>query len=112
MSVLANSAWPPAALISLLTCWPASLLRSAMSTAAPSRARSRAVAAPIPDAPPVTTATLPVNLMTVLPVLMCRPAGDVAGPASPVLHGYGSAAGLRLTYRVVLDDGGHGRWSG
>src|SRR5712672_3517552 len=103
MSVLANSAWPPAALISLLTCWPAPLLRSAMSTVAPSRARSRAVAAPIPDAPPVTTATLPANLMTAPHLLMCLPAGGVAGPASSVLHGYGSPAELWLTYRVVLD---------
>jgi hypothetical protein len=35
---------------------------SATATAAPSRANSRAVAAPIPPAPPVTIATFPASL--------------------------------------------------
>jgi hypothetical protein len=50
---------PPAAAISPTTaCAPASSM-SVMTTLAPSRARVAAHAAPIPDAPPVTIATLP-----------------------------------------------------
>src|SRR5262245_55388880 len=40
-------------------CCPPSAFVSAMTSLAPSRANARAVALPIPDAPPVTNATFP-----------------------------------------------------
>src|ERR1035437_2451517 len=45
------------------SCSPLSAERSAMMTCAPARARISAVARPIPDAAPVTTAVLPSSLM-------------------------------------------------
>ena len=50
---------PPAGAISETTSASASVLRSFTTTAAPSAARRRAMARPIPPPAPVTTATLP-----------------------------------------------------
>jgi len=38
-----------------------------VTTVAPSSLRRRALAAPIPDAPPVTTATLPISRSCIVP---------------------------------------------
>src|SRR4029079_18962527 len=46
--------------------WPPASARSATTTEAPSRARARAVARPMPDAEPVTTATFPAISIAVL----------------------------------------------
>ncbi len=55
-----RTAWPP---ISAAVCFALSSSKSATTTVAPSDASRRAVAAPIPFAPPVTTAVLPSNLV-------------------------------------------------
>src|SRR5262249_9195062 len=60
-SVRPKAAWPPDSTISATTRGPASSSMSAHTTAAPSAAKRRSVAAPIPDAPPVTIATLPAR---------------------------------------------------
>src|SRR6266511_1582101 len=54
MSTGCRLARPPAALISPATFSPAAASRSRMPTAQPSSARRRAIAAPMPLAPPVT----------------------------------------------------------
>src|SRR5262245_47026346 len=52
---------PPACSISATTSAALASCTSATHTAAPSRARRSAVARPMPDAPPVTTAALPAK---------------------------------------------------
>ena len=56
------TARPPAASISFATASAPAPFTSATTTAAPSRASSSAVARPMPDAAPVTIATLPASL--------------------------------------------------
>src|SRR5215831_15840584 len=58
-SVLTKMASPPCSVIRWTVCCPPSSFMSAMTSFAPSRANVRAVALPIPDAPPVTRATFP-----------------------------------------------------
>src|SRR5215510_14966193 len=58
-SVLTKVASPPFSRIRWTVCCPPSSFISAMISFAPSRANVRAVARPIPDAPPVTNATFP-----------------------------------------------------
>ncbi len=61
-------ACPPSSLIVWTTLSPPTSSRSAMATAAPSRANRVAVARPIPDAPPVISARFPAKFpMTLLP---------------------------------------------
>src|SRR4051794_38816701 len=48
--------------------WAAPASRSPMATTTPSRARARAMAWPMPRAPPVTTATLPLRERGVLDI--------------------------------------------
>ena len=55
---------PPTAAIAATTACAGSAAMSATVTAAPSDASRSAVARPIPEPPPVTIATLPVNLAT------------------------------------------------
>src|SRR5262245_23212417 len=57
-----NTAVPPASEICLATSAPAAALTSVSSTAAPCAANKRDVSAPIPEAAPVTIATLPTSL--------------------------------------------------
>src|SRR5262245_32685305 len=57
----ANTASPPVAAISSATRLPRSTSRSAKATFAPSITNRRTVASPIPEAPPVTAATLPLS---------------------------------------------------
>jgi hypothetical protein len=52
----------PAVSSSAATRWPRSPSRSQNATLAPSATKRLTVASPIPDAPPVTAATLPSNL--------------------------------------------------
>jgi len=52
---------PPASRIIETVSSPRSVLRLPITTCAPSRANASAVARPIPDPPPVTSATLPSN---------------------------------------------------
>src|SRR5215510_14722328 len=58
-SVLTKMASPPFSVIIWTVCCPPSSFISATTSFAPSRANVRAVARPIPEAPPVTNATLP-----------------------------------------------------
>src|SRR5215831_17400555 len=58
-SVLTKVASPPFSVMRWTVCCPPSSFMSATTSFAPSLANVRAVALPIPDAPPVTSATLP-----------------------------------------------------
>src|SRR5215469_9587035 len=58
-----NSALPPVSRIEFAVFSPAARSRTNMATAAPSSARQRAVASPIPIAPPETIADLLLKLM-------------------------------------------------
>ena len=60
-SILMAAARPPLAVMPDATASARVPLRSATTTAAPSPAKRRAVAAPIPEPPAVTIATLPPN---------------------------------------------------
>ncbi|MNN07197.1 hypothetical protein D3C81_1200170 [compost metagenome] len=60
-----NSAWPPASLINATVPSPPTGSRSATTTLRPSRANARAVARPIPAAPPVTSATWPEKVILI-----------------------------------------------
>src|SRR6187200_2501029 len=68
-----STAWKlallPAALISSTTLVPAAPSRSRIPTAHPSSARRRAMAAPMPLAPPVTSTVLPFSPRTASPAL-------------------------------------------
>jgi DNA-binding CsgD family transcriptional regulator len=75
-SWVAKVAVPPASTISFSIALPSVALLSVRTTEAPCRANSLAVAAPMPDAPPVTSATLPISLFP-----GCMPASTVQ--ASP-----------------------------
>src|ERR1700722_19700995 len=80
-----NTAWPPAPVIERTTAWPSASSMSATTTFAPSRANRRAVAAPIPDAAPVTIATLSFRRMVRVLLLLCV---DAASPQEAWLgHG-------------------------
>ena len=59
MSAAHGLARPPAAAIASATRMAPASFTSATTTLAPSAASRRAVASPMPDAAPVTTATLP-----------------------------------------------------
>jgi len=68
-SILSHRVLPPACVISFATAEARVPLRSAITTEAPSRAKRRAVAAPIPDPAAVTTATL----LSSLPFMVLSP---------------------------------------
>src|SRR5437773_2228941 len=74
MSAFTKTASPPAALMSRTVSSPPSTTTSATTTFAPSRAKVRAVARPIPDPPPVTNAILPSTSPAIV-YLLPRPAG-------------------------------------
>src|SRR6202048_3464078 len=82
------------------TCRPSCSSTSAITTLAPSRANSRAVAAPMPDAAPEMMATLPASLMAVLPFAIewCSAAGEVR----PALLGEGPYCFLVILGKVRL----------
>jgi hypothetical protein len=65
-SVLMKMASPPALRISSATLCPSSCLREAIATFAPSFAKSKAVVRPIPELPPVTSATFSRSFAKVL----------------------------------------------
>src|SRR5581483_9273734 len=69
-SVGTASAVPPASAISAATRDAPSGSTSSTATRAPSAAKRRAIAAPIPEPPPVTTATRPASL-AIGPVSIC-----------------------------------------
>src|SRR5439155_3710063 len=90
---------------SAATRWPRSPSRSQNATLAPSATKRLTVASPIPDAPPVTAATLPSSL-PMFATLHCitkrastirriHPAGTalLARPGCPTLTGCGSFGG-------------------
>src|SRR5690242_11599186 len=92
-SATMGSATPPSAAMSSATSWseparcppePGSRLRATMATRAPSAAKRRAMAAPIPRLAPVTIATLPVSasLMGLRPPALHQACG-VASPTGP-----------------------------
>src|SRR5207253_10446677 len=60
-SARTNAASPPSFLISATTCAPSFSRRPVKTTLAPARENSIAVVLPIPDVPPVTSATLSEN---------------------------------------------------
>src|SRR5271155_3569778 len=62
-----KTAAPFAFVMSATTCLPSSSSTSATTTLAPSRAKMRAMLAPIPDAAPVISATLSSNLIDLPP---------------------------------------------
>src|SRR5438105_1035656 len=95
----------PAVSSSAATRWPRSPSRSQNATLAPSATKRLTVASPIPDAPPVTAATLPSSL-PMFATLHCitkrastirriHPAGAalLARPGCPTLTGCGSFGG-------------------
>ena len=59
MSTPRETAVPPSVLIAAATASAADSSRSAITTLAPDRAASRALASPIPEAPPITTTSIP-----------------------------------------------------
>src|SRR5437879_21743 len=61
MSPRTNAASPPSFLISATTCAPSFSRRPVNTTLAPARANAIAVALPMPEVPPVTSATFPSN---------------------------------------------------
>ena len=61
-SARTNVAAPPAAVTCSTVSWPPASVTSATTTLAPSRAKTSAAARPIPDPPPVTSATFPSTL--------------------------------------------------
>src|SRR5436190_10361825 len=63
ISARTNAASPPSFLISSTTCAPAFSRRPVRTTLAPAHANSIAVVLPMPEVPPVTSATLPENLL-------------------------------------------------
>ena len=85
MSTERASAGKPSSRIAAATRPAASRSRSATATRAPERAASRAVASPIPEAPPITTTSLPSSAKGEPPAVMApdyrRPA--TAGDAVP-----------------------------
>src|SRR5712664_1576003 len=60
-SARTNAASPPSFLISSTTCAPSFSRRPVRTTLAPARANSIAVVLPMPEVPPVTSATFPVS---------------------------------------------------
>src|SRR6056297_542109 len=75
-SALTNSTPWLVSLRSLASCRPRSPSQSANTTCAPSPMRRRTVASPMPDAPPVTTATLPEKRLIAYTLFaaVCEPA--------------------------------------
>src|SRR6516162_10098973 len=76
---LVTSRWrkiaaPLACVMSATTFLPSSSSTSATATLAPSRAKIRAMLAPMPEAPPVISATLPSSLIRSLLQLIVAPA--------------------------------------
>lgn len=66
-SARANVAAPPAAATCLVVSWPPASVTSATTTLASSHAKISAAARPIPDPPPVTSATFPATRPGTLP---------------------------------------------
>src|SRR5262249_9296971 len=62
-SARTNAASPPSFLISATTCAPSFSRLPERTTFAPPRANAIAVALPMPEVPPVTSATLPANVL-------------------------------------------------
>src|SRR4249919_3615094 len=71
MSRVCTLARPPAVLISATSVSPLAASRSRIPTAHPSSARRRAIAAPIPFAPPVTSAVRSFSPRMSAPPLRC-----------------------------------------
>src|SRR5438876_11713913 len=86
-SILMQTALPPPPLIAFMIFSARVPLRSATTTDAPSSAKRRADAAPMPEPPPVTIATLPSSLLA---MGRCRPLS-------------GSAARQNLHYQPTLE---------
>src|ERR1700726_1586117 len=86
-SVRSKNAREPLALISSAADFPFASFTSRIPTAAPSLAKSRAVARPMPEAPPVIRATLPLrasDFADSLVELSSLPTGHSAGNFSAV----------------------------
>src|SRR5262249_45945653 len=88
-SVLTKRASPPASLIIRTVSSPPSTRTSATTVFAPSRANASALALPIPEAAPVTKATLPSNCLVMSPLPDSAP---LIGPPD-----------VRLGLRFVMD---------
>lgn len=77
------SAWPPPAQIASATCAESGSFRSAKATLAPASARRLAVALPMPEAAPVTRATLPTMRWALSTFAMCHGCHGNEAVASP-----------------------------
>src|SRR5689334_1206120 len=66
--------------------WPRSPSRSQNATLAPSATKRLTVASPIPDAPPVTAATLPSNLPMLATFHCIAKRGSTISPIHPAGH--------------------------
>src|SRR6266481_1452115 len=64
LATSSNTNFPP---MRLATAWPLASSRSAIQTVAPAWAKISAIAAPIPEAPPVTSAVFLCRLNTIDP---------------------------------------------
>src|ERR1700730_16780380 len=83
----------PAVSSSATTRWPRSPSRSQNATLAPSATKRLTVASPIPDAPPVTAATLPSSLPTVASFhCIAKRAPAVGAPSARVFAEHDPAA--------------------
>src|SRR4051812_42458686 len=74
-----NVASPDSRVIASATLLPRSALRPVTATFAPSLANRRAVAAPIPEVPPVTSATRFLSLINKLPRFSGTTIGQILG---------------------------------
>src|SRR5207302_1120124 len=81
------------------TAFAPSSLRSRMPTRAPSAARRRAVAAPMPDAPPVTSAVFPLRTTRLSLHSAAVPPSDSATPVAVI--GASGSLGFGLAVRFA-----------
>src|SRR3990172_6004432 len=99
--------------ISRTTSWPRSSSRPVRTTAAPSRANRIAVARPMPDVPPVISATLSASRIVIPPgssaslnLLERTVAGSLVGPPSHEPGGVTEAFPLEVVVRDLDDQDG------
>src|SRR6266542_357291 len=99
--VSTKTALTPLPRISSATRRPRSTSRSAMAICAPSSAKSRAVASPMPEAPPVTAATFPPSrpIPNVLPRRRLHP---FLAPTPPLERLPGPGAGWQRQHRDAV----------
>src|SRR5205809_5632863 len=99
-SARTNAASPPSFLISATTCAPSFSRLPVRTTFAPARANSIAVVLPIPDVPPVTSATLPENLLLFIVFLsVCDFAKSLKNQKFSSCYFFGNCYSFSLDWR-------------